>query len=163
MSDLAARVLATLAERSATLATAESLTGGLLGATLTAVPGASKVYRGGVIAYGTDVKERLLGVDPEDVAAFSVISGEVASGMAAGVADATGADWAIAVTGVAGPEEQDGHPVGEVWGCVRGPQIGALPVLVQAQRFELAGDRQAIREATVDAALQMLLRVLSPV
>lgn len=165
MSDLlalATRVVATMADRDLTLATAESLTGGLLGATITEVPGASRVYLGGGIAYATSLKEAMLGVDRLDIAAFSVISAQVASEMAAGIADLTGADWSVAVTGVAGPDPQEGHAPGEVWICVQGPRIGTLPAPVQTLRFDFTGDRRAVREATVDAALSMLLRILSP-
>ena len=166
MSDLislATRVVKTFTERDLTLATAESLTGGLIGATLTEVPGASKIYQGGAIAYATDVKGRLLGVDRADVDAFSVVSGQVAAGMASGIHRLTGADWVVAVTGVAGPDPQDGHAPGEVWICVRGPQIGVLPPAFHTRQYQFEGDRRAVREATVDAALAMLLRVLSPV
>lgn len=160
--DLPAAVIQALAERGQTLATAESLTGGLLGATITAVPGASKVYVGGVVTYATELKQRLLGVADADVAAFTVISPQVASGMARGVLDATGADWGIAVTGVAGPDPQDGHAPGEVWVAVRGrtprgPEVGV------AERFDFAGDRREIRDATVAASLALLLTLLSPV
>lgn len=166
MTDLLAltkRVLKTLTERDLTLATAESLTGGLLGATITQVPGASKVYLGGAVAYTTPVKESLLGVDRKEIDAFSVVSPQVASGMASGIHDSTRADWCVAVTGVAGPDPSEGHDPGEVWICVRGPQIGALPAAVHTQQFQFEGDRRAVREATVEAALSMLLRILSPV
>lgn len=160
---LAKKVLKTLTDRDLTLATAESLTGGLLGATITEVPGASKVYLGGAIAYTTPVKESLLAVDRIEIDAFTVVSAQVASGMASGIRDATGADWCIAVTGVAGPDASEGHAPGEVWICVRGPQIGSLPAAVHTQQFQFEGDRRAVREATVEASLSMLLRVLSPV
>ncbi len=160
---LATKVIRTMTERDLTLATAESLTGGLLGATITDVPGASKVYLGGGIAYATRVKQDMLAVDRVEIDAFSVISSQVASGMASGIRDLTDADWTIGVTGVAGPDPQDGHAPGEVWICVRGPQIGTLPAPIQTQQFQFDGDRRAVREATVDAALSMLLRILSPV
>lgn len=160
---LAASVVHTMTERDLTLATAESLTGGLLGATVTDVPGASRVYLGGAIAYTTRAKLDMLAVDRVEVEAFSVISSQVASGMASGIRDLTDADWTIGVTGVAGPDSQDGHAPGEVWICVRGPQIGTLPAPIQTQQFQFGGDRRAVREATVDAALSMLLRILSPV
>ena len=160
---LATRVVKTMTERDLTLATAESLTGGLLGATITEVPGASKVYLGGGIAYATSVKEDMLDVDPLDIAAFTVISAQVAAGMAGGIADLTRADWSVAVTGAAGPDPQEGHAPGEVWICVRGPQIGALPSAVHTQQFQFEGDRDAVRAATVEAAVSMLLRILSPV
>lgn len=159
----AERVVKTLIGRDLTLCTAESLTGGLLGATLTDVPGASKVYLGGIVAYHRDMKTRLLGVAVEDVEAHTVVSGQVASLMARGAYQRTGADWTIAVTGVAGPEGQDGHQPGEVWICVRGPVIGSLPPPVQVHQYQFEGDRRAVREATVEAALSLLLRVISPV
>lgn len=166
MSDLlesARRVVATMTDRDLTLATAESLTGGLIGATITEVPGASRVFLGGAVTYANSVKETMLGVDRIDIEAFSVISSQVATSMAAGVRDLTGADWAIAVTGAAGPDPQEGHEPGEVWVCVMGPQIGVLPSPVQTQQFFFEGDRAAVRRATVDSALSMLLRILSPV
>ncbi len=166
MSDLhalATRVVKTLTERDLTLAAAESLTGGLLGATITTVPGASKVYLGGVISYATSLKETMLSIDPADIAAFSVISGQVAAGMAAGVSALTRADWSIGVTGVAGPDPQDGHAPGEVWICCQGPKIGSLPAPTQVLQYQFEGDRSAVREASVEAALSMLLRILSPV
>ena len=160
---LATRVVKTMTERDLSLATAESLSGGLLGATFTEVPGASKVYLGGGIAYATSVKEDMLGVDRVDIDAFTVISEQVASGMAGGIAALTRADWSVAVTGAAGPDPQEGHAPGEVWICVQGPQIGTLPPPVQTLQFQFAGDRRAVREATVEAALSMLLRIMSPV
>lgn len=163
LTALATKALKTLTERDLTLATAESLTGGLLGATITEIPGASKVYLGGAIAYATPVKQSMLGVDRVEIEAFSVVSAQVASGMASGVYDATNADWCVAVTGVAGPDPQEGHEPGEVWICVRGPQIGSLPAAIHTQQFQFTGDRRAVREATVEAALSMLLRILSPV
>jgi len=163
MTDLAARVVATMRERDITLATAESLTGGMLGAAITSVPGASKVYLGGVVAYATELKSSLLQVERLEIETFSVVSSQVAQGMAAGISAATGADWCIGVTGVAGPDPQDGHDPGEVWIGVQGPRIGTLAPLVMTQQFQFDGDRSAVRMATVDAALSMLLRILSPV
>lgn len=160
---LATRVVKTMTERDLTLATAESLTGGLLGATITEVPGASRVYLGGGIAYATSIKEQMLGVDRVDIEAFSVISAQVASAMAAGIAELTGADWSVAVTGAAGPDPQEGHAPGEVWICAQGPRIGSLPPPVQTLQFRFSGDRRAVREATVEAGLSMLLRIMSPV
>lgn len=163
MSELAAKVISTLKERSLSLAAAESLTGGLIGATVTTVPGASKVYLGGTIAYSTHLKTDLLGVSVEKIRQYSVVSEQVALEMALGLQDRTHADWVIAVTGVAGPEAQEGHEPGEVWVCVAGPRIPSLPQFQQTQRFQFEGDREAIRVQTVDAALRMLLRLVSPV
>ncbi|MFB7031045.1 MULTISPECIES: nicotinamide-nucleotide amidohydrolase family protein [unclassified Streptomyces] len=117
----AARVLALLAERGQTLAVAESLTGGLVAAELTGVPGASASFRGSVTAYATALKHELLGVDAALLAERGAVDPEVASQMAAGVRARLGADWGIATTGVAGPEPQDGQPVGTVYVAVAGP------------------------------------------
>ncbi len=117
----AARVLALLAERGQTLAVAESLTGGLVAAELTGVPGASAAFRGSVTAYATALKHELLGVDGKLLAERGAVDPEVASQMAAGVRARLGADWGIATTGVAGPDPQDGQPVGTVYVAVAGP------------------------------------------
>lgn len=163
MSELAAKVIRTLTERSLSLAASESLTGGLLGATLTDVPGASKVYLGGVIAYATPMKTALLGIDPGLIAEHTVVSEQIALEMAIGLQVRTDADWVIAVTGVAGPDGQDGHPPGEVWICVVGPRIPSIPQVQQIQRFDFTGDRASIRQQTIEAAFQILLRSASPV
>ena len=161
--DVATKVVKTLTSRDLSLSTAESLTGGLLGAAVTEVPGASKVYLGGIVAYDTRMKPRLLEVDPDDIAAHSVVSPEIATDMASGVQGRTGSDWAIGVTGVAGPDPQEGHDPGEVWICVLGPRIASLPQFQQTERFQFEGEREAVRAQTVDAAFTMLLRVVSPV
>jgi len=148
---LAAAVLATLVARGETLATAESLTGGLIGAALTSVPGSSAAYRGGLITYATDLKHSLAGVPEVLLSGAGVISPRTAEAMAAGVRDATGSDWGLAVTGVAGPDPQEGHPAGEVWVGLAAPGVAAM-----ARRLDLAGDRDAIRAATVAGALGWL-------
>ena len=135
---LAARVIARLAADGLTLATSESLTGGLIGAALTSVPGASQVYLGGVIAYATTMKARLSGADWEVLDIYGAVSAEAVTAMAKGVRQSTGADWAIAVSGVAGPSEQEGHPPGTVWIAVSGARIG------RSRRFGFAGDRSEI-------------------
>ena len=163
MNELAAKVITTLRDRSVNLAVAESLTGGLIGATLTTVPGASQVYLGGVVSYATRLKTTLLDVPAETIADHTVVSEDVVLGMAVGLQCRTDADWVIAVTGVAGPDSQDGHEPGEVWICVLGPRIASMPQSRQVQRFDFTGDRDAVREQTVDAACRMLLRVVSPV
>ena len=163
MNELAAKVITTLRDRSVNLAVAESLTGGLIGATLTTVPGASQVYLGGVVSYATRLKTTLLDVPAETIADHTVVSEDVVLGMAVGLQRRTDADWVIAVTGVAGPDSQDGHEPGEVWICVLGPRIASMPQSRQVQRFDFTGDRDAVREQTVDAACRMLLRVVSPV
>ena len=113
------------------MATAESLTGGLVCAALTDVPGASAVVRGAVVAYATELKAQVLGVDPDLLATGGAVQAEVARQMATGVCRVLGADVGVATTGVAGPDPQDGHPVGTVFvavaaeGRVAGPRAGA--------------------------------------
>ncbi|WP_406863490.1 nicotinamide-nucleotide amidohydrolase family protein [Streptomyces sp. HUAS MG47] len=147
----AARVLALLAERGGTLAVAESLTGGLVAAELTGVPGASKTFRGSVTAYATALKEQLLGVDGTLLAERGAVDPEVALQMAAGVRVRLGADWGIATTGVAGPDPQDGQPVGTVHVAVAGPS-GAGKVA----SLRLNGDRAEIRRESVRSVLELL-------
>jgi nicotinamide-nucleotide amidase len=150
-----------LAERGATIAAAESLTGGMIGAALTAMPGSSATFRGGVIAYATELKARELGVPEELLAAYGAVHPDVAAAMARGVATRLGADYGVAVTGVAGPEPQDGRPVGtvhvavsDVSDCGRdaGNTIVHSPLL--------AGSRADIRELTVVHALDLARRYL---
>lgn len=148
---MAARLVELLAERGESLAAAESLTGGLVAAECTAAPGASRVFRGSITAYATDVKRQLLGVDGELLAERGAVDAEVARQMAAGVREALGADWGVATTGVAGPETQDGHPVGTVHVAVAGPYEAA-----SAKELGLKGDRVAIRRESVTEALRMV-------
>jgi nicotinamide-nucleotide amidase len=148
---LAADVVASLAARRETLAVAESLTGGLVLAALTAVPGASAVVRGGVVAYATDLKATMLGVDPDLLAARGAVDPDVAAAMARGVRDGLSATWGLATTGVAGPDPQDGKPVGTVHVAVAGPGGEAR---VRSPR--LTGNRARVRAATVTIALQLL-------
>ncbi|BDZ47591.1 CinA family protein [Naasia aerilata] len=151
----AAQLLAVLGRRGLTLAVAESLTGGLASDALVQVPGASAVLRGGIVAYATDLKHTLLGVDGALLAEHGAIHPEVARQMAEGVRAACGARVGIATTGVAGPDPQDGHPPGEVYVAVAGPAGSAVLPL------QLAGDRPAIRAAAVDAALRFALEHLA--
>jgi nicotinamide-nucleotide amidase len=150
----AAEVLALLRRTGATLAVAESLTGGLVAAELTSVPGASQAFRGSVTAYATDLKRDVLGVDGALLAERGAVDRTVAREMAEGVRRVLGADWGLATTGVAGPEPQDGQPVGTVHLAAAGPH-GTVD-----RRLTLTGDRTAIRAATVDAALGLLEHVL---
>jgi PncC family amidohydrolase len=150
-ASVAARVLELLAGRGETLATAESLTGGLLSARLTDVPGASRSFVGGVVSYATRVKVSALGVPPAVVQEHGVVSEECALAMASGVRDRFEASWGVATTGVAGPDLQDGLPVGTVWVAVALPHGGA-----EARRLSLSGGRAAIRAAACEAALALL-------
>lgn len=146
---LAGAVLDVLAARGWTAATAESLTGGLVAATLVDVPGASRVLRGGVVAYATDLKASVLGVDRALLAAHGAVHPEVARQMAAGVRRVAGADVGLATTGVAGPDPQDGFPPGTVHVAVVTPEservISAL----------LPGDRGEVRHGAVTTVLRL--------
>lgn len=150
----AAEIVDVLRRHGLTIAVAESLTGGLLVAELVSVPGASAVVRGGVVAYATEVKTSLLGVDAALLAASGPIHPDVARQMAAGVRERLGADIGVATTGVAGPDPQDGHAPGEVW---LGFAIGAE---VTAVGLSLGGDRAAIRGDTVTESLSRLRPLL---
>ncbi|MEU8699830.1 nicotinamide-nucleotide amidohydrolase family protein [Streptomyces sp. NPDC048680] len=147
----ASRVLRLLVERGETLAVAESLTGGLVAAELTSVPGASHAFRGSVTAYATPLKSEVLGVDPALLASRGPVDPEVASQMAAGVRRVLGADWGLATTGVAGPEQQDGRTVGTVFVAVCGPG-GAAKVAT----LRLNGGRADIRNESVRSVLDLL-------
>ena len=149
-------LLAGLRVRNLTLATAESLTGGLIGAAFTAVPGSSDVYRGGVICYATDLKATLAGVDESLLRAYGPVSAPTAAALAEGVARRCAADVGMAVTGVAGPSPQEGHRVGEVYVAVSGPG----PAPAQIRPLQLSGTRSQIREQTVQAACALLAAVL---
>jgi nicotinamide-nucleotide amidase len=149
---IAAQVVAALVASGQRLATAESLTGGLIGATITAVPGASQAYVGGLITYATQLKATVAGVPHDVLAIHGPVSEQTAVAMAAGARRVTGADWAVSVTGVAGPDSQDGHLPGEVWIGLADPDGGCA-----ASRIDLKGSRDEIRAGTVAAALVGLL------
>ncbi|MEU4659323.1 CinA family protein [Streptomyces sp. NPDC023723] len=163
MSSEAADVVRLLTVSGATVAVAESLTGGLVAADLTSVPGASKVFRGSVTAYATDLKHRVLGVDAAVLAARGAVDPEVAAQMAAGVRKALGADWGVATTGVAGPDPQDGQAVGTVFVAVHGPHgaaTGSAPG-GKVEALRLNGDRAEIRMESVRSVLALLLKELA--
>jgi nicotinamide-nucleotide amidase len=151
-------VVELLRARRLTVATAESLTGGLLCGALTDVPGASTVVRGAVVAYATDVKETVLGVGAGVLASpGGAVQGEVAAQMALGVCRVVGSDVGVATTGVAGPEPQDGQAVGTVFVAV------AVEGAVEVSQLRLDGTRSEIRAATVAKALALLLERLAAV
>ncbi len=135
-----------------TLATAESLTGGGIGAVLTAVPGASSVYKGGVITYCNELKNRLLGVPAEVLKSFGPVSAPVAEAMAAGARQVCKTDVAVAVTGLAGPDgDEYGNPVGTVF-------VGyADERKTIARKYLFSGSREEVRIQTVEAALDLIL------
>ncbi len=153
---LAEVVLQAARERGATVATAESCTGGMVAAALTDVPGSSDVFVGSVVAYSNDLKERLLGVPDETLEAFGAVSEETALAMATGALRSTGAQLAVSVTGIAGPGGAvPGKPVGTVWFALADTQ-GAV-----AQLRNVLGDRAGIRERSTMYALDLLRRRLS--
>ena len=136
-----------------TLVTAESLTGGGIGAVLTGVPGASAVFKGGVISYTDEVKREVLGVPKAYLATFGAVSAPVAEAMAVGVRELLRADVAVAVTGLAGPSgDAFGNEVGTVF-------IGyADDRGVSAGEYHFVGDREAVRAQTIEMALQVILK-----
>lgn len=142
-------VLSLLRERGLTLALAESVTGGLVSARLTGVPGASDVMRGAIVSYASDVKFEVLGVTPGPV-----VSAAAAAEMAIGAVEALGADIGLSLTGVAGPDEQDGQPVGTL-------HVGlAIGNQVMTDTFRLPGQREQMRQMSVITSLNMLRKAL---
>ena len=152
--NLSAEVLKALAGKR--LATAESLTGGGIGAALTSVSGASRVYAGGIISYTNEIKHRLLGVPMDLLDKLGAVSAPVAKAMAQGAVRALNADVAVSVTGLAGPDgDEFGHSVGTVF-------IGyADERTAFAREYHFEGDRQQVRAQTIEAALELVLEVLS--
>lgn len=151
---LASDLLAALAARGWSLAVAESLTGGLVAATLVDVPGASRVLRGAVVAYATDLKGTLLDVDPALLHARGAVDPDVAREMAQGVRARLGADVGLATTGVAGPDPQDGQPPGTVHVAV------CTPDGTTVRSLQLTGDRGQVRARSVDAVLALGVEIV---
>lgn len=152
MTSLAHEVILRLQGR--TLATAESCTAGGIGAALTAVPGVSAVYKGGIISYCNEVKHELLGVPLEILAEFGAVSAPVAEAMAQGARTALSADISVSVTGLAGPSgDEFGNPIGTVF-------IGyADKSTCVARHFCFCGDREQIRSAAITEALKLILEL----
>ena len=154
---LAGVVLAALRASGATVAVAESLTAGLLGAALTELPGSSDVFRGGVQVYATDLKATLGGVPEPVLAEHGAVSAATAEALAVAVRDRLGASYGLALTGVAGPERQEGHPVGTVFAAV------ADGSGVRSTAVRMPGDRSRVRLLAVTVALDLLRRRLTGV
>jgi nicotinamide-nucleotide amidase len=151
---LAADLVARLTAAGQTVAVAESLTGGLVSAALTEPPGASLVLRGGVLAYASDLKSQVLGVDEVLLEQVGAVDPVVAEQMAAGVRSLMGATYGLATTGVAGPDPADGKPVGTVYVALVGPEFSRVKALT------LSGDRAGIRAQSVLAVLTLLAEEL---
>ena len=149
-------VLRALEARTLTLATAESCTGGMVGASLTEIPGSSKSYLGGVVSYTNGVKAKLVGVPQETLDAHGAVSRETAEAMAQGVRKAVGSDIGASVTGLAGPDgDGSGKPVGLVYTAVSGGE----KTVCREHRF--SGGREAVREQARDALLREILEFVS--
>jgi nicotinamide-nucleotide amidase len=143
------RLITALNARQATVVTAESLPGGLIGAALTDVPGVSSVYRGSVVVYATELKASLAGVPSDLLDRLGPVHPDTAAAMASGVRERLGATYGIATTGVAGPDPQDGHPAGEVYVAAAGPSGVRVEVL------RLSGGRAEVRSGSVAAAVRL--------
>jgi nicotinamide-nucleotide amidase len=153
---LASAVLQKLRDRSQTLLVAESCTGGMLGEAITTVPGSSDVFLGGVITYSNELKKVLLGVEEQTLSDFGAVSEEVAREMVLGAKERSGADWAISITGVAGPDGgTDNKPVGLVYVGLAGPDV------LEIVKHQFRGNREFVRRRSVVAALTMLWNSLS--
>ncbi len=156
---LQAAMVALLRERGLTIATAESCTGGLVGAMLTEVPGSSAVYRGGWVTYTNEMKVSQLGLDAAMIATHGAVSQPVARAMAQAALEKSGADLALGITGIAGPDGgSEGKPVGLVWVALawrKGVNARRSEAGVDALRLDLSGDRQTIRDRAAKCALQM--------
>jgi nicotinamide-nucleotide amidase len=140
-----------LRQAGATVATAESLTGGLVCATLISVAGASDVVLGGVVAYAPQAKIDLLGVDAALIANHGTVDAEVAAQLAIGARERFGATYGLSTTGVAGPDPSEGKPVGTVHVAIAGPDG------VSTNELQLDGDRDTIRRGTVEVVLSQLV------
>ncbi|HIW92160.1 MAG TPA: nicotinamide-nucleotide amidohydrolase family protein [Candidatus Corynebacterium avicola] len=163
--DVASEVVAAATRRGLTVATAESLTAGRIASTIADVPGASAVLRGGLVVYATDLKNLLAGVDADLLDRVGPVHPDVAAQLAQGAARVCGADLGVGVTGVAGPDAQDGHPVGEVYIAVcvaaQGERPGPGTTVHRLDdtwraRAGAVGTREAIREHTTLRALELL-------
>lgn len=152
MTSLTCNVLKRLEGR--TLATAESCTGGGIGAALTAIPGSSAVYKGGIISYTNEIKQKLLGINPILLKNLGAVSAPIAEAMAMGARNALNADIAVSVTGLAGPGGDDrGNPVGLVF-------IGySDEKRITSRRFVFSGDREEVRKQAVEEALKLILEL----
>jgi nicotinamide-nucleotide amidase len=147
-------IVALLTESNETVAVAESITAGGLGAAITHAPGASQVFLGGVLAYTNEVKINFLGIDPSLIEEHTVVSEEVANAMADSVREKFGATWGIATTGIAGPGDYQGIPEGTVWVAIRGP-------INQTIQLTLDGGREGIRTGAISSAIGTFARILS--
>jgi nicotinamide-nucleotide amidase len=155
MNELAQQVVAKLKKKSLTLATAESITGGGLAWQITAIPGSSEVFLGGVVSYSDKSKRKLLGITTALLKKHTAVSERVAIEMADSVRAEMKSDFAIATTGVAGPGKAYGQKAGTVWIAI------ASKKETISVELSLSGDREAVRNATIMSALATFERILS--
>ena len=151
VNDLAFELIQKLGQRHLTISVAESLTGGLVAASLTQIPGASAVFKGGIIAYRDETKEQVLKVDAALITKFTSISEPVAQSMATNIREIMNTDIGIATTGVAGPDKSEGFAPGIVFVAI---SIGDHNI---CQKLELVGDRTQIRDQSVNAIFKLTL------
>lgn len=150
--NVAEKLVALLKAQGLTCSTAESCTGGGVGAMITSVPGSSAVFAGGVISYSNEIKRSVLGVHEEDLDAYGAVSSQVVGQMADGARRMMRTDFAVAVSGIAGPDGgSEGKPVGTVWFAL------ASADAVRTEKCLFAGDRDQVREQAVVHALGMLM------
>ena len=154
MQVAAAAAVHRLVERSETFATAESLTGGLVAATVVEIPGVSSVYRGGLVVYATDLKHELAGTPAALLAERGAVDPDVALALAEGVRQRCVTDWGVATTGVAGPDAQDGKPPGLVYVAVAS-RFGS-----SVRELNVDGNRAAVRSESVTSVLRLLSQCL---
>lgn len=147
------QIISRLKERNETISTAESITAGGIANKLTSIPGASAVFVGGVVAYQNLIKINELKVSADLIAQKTPVSKEVVEAMASGAKEKFGTTWAIATTGVAGPDSLAGHQPGEVWIAIAGP-------VSQSLQLNLTGGREEIRAKTISMALETLTNIL---
>lgn len=167
----APRLLTVLKQARQTVSFCESLTAGLAAATFADTPGASAALQGGLVTYATQLKVELAGVAREVVDKHGVVSAQCAEAMAAGTRERCASDWAVSLTGVAGPDPQDAHPVAEVWIGVAGPDgiVESIEAFTEEERLdltELVGKnatrgRTQIRIAAVERCFQILISRVS--
>jgi nicotinamide-nucleotide amidase len=161
----AERLGAVLEDREETVAVAESCTGGLLGARITAIPGASEYFERGVVTYTNRAKQNALGVARESLDDGGAVSEAVAEEMAAGVRDVAGTDWGLATTGIAGPTGgSPSKPVGTVWiGVAHAAAWGSGESFVRTEHHVFNGDRGTVRDLTVERGLELFLETATTV
>ena len=154
MSDLAAKVIDLLRERSESISCAESITGGALTSALVSISGASDVLLGSIVAYSKEMKINQLGLSAELIDEKGLVSKEVALEMAKGARQKLGSSWAISSTGSAGPKALDGSSPGEIWIAIVGPDRQ------ESVKLSLNGARQEVINGAVESALTLLERIL---